>query len=118
MAAAKYNIVLEQGVDYSLEITLKDSNNLAIDLTDNTFESRIRRSPETDAIKLNSTPIQFTATITNASAGQVTFTLSDDKTAALPGDNLIYDIFRTDSSGAKFRDLEGEIEVIERITYE
>ena len=31
-------------------------------------------------------------------------------------DNLIYDIFRTDSAGNKYRDLEGEIEVIERIT--
>ena len=116
MAAAKHNIVLEQGVDFSLEITLKHSDGTAINLSGSSFTSKIRRSPETDAIQLSGADISFTVNITNAGAGQVTFSLSDEQTAALPGDNLIYDIFRTSSGGTKFRDLEGEIEVIERIT--
>jgi len=116
MAAAKHNIVLEQGVDFSLEITLKHSDGTAINLSGATFTSKIRRSPETDAIQRSGSDISFTVNITNASGGQVTFSLSDLDTAALPGDNLIYDIFRTDSAGVKYRDLEGDIEVIERIT--
>lgn len=116
MAAARHNLVIEQGVDFSLEVTLTDSTGSAINLTNMTFSSKIKRSPETDPIKLNNTAISFTVNITNASGGEVTFSLTDEKTAALPGDNLIYDIFRTDSAGNKYRDLEGEIEVIERIT--
>ena len=116
MAAAKHNLVIEQGIDFSLEITLKDSSGSAINLTNQTFTSKIRRSPETDAIQQGGSDISFAVNITNASAGQVTFSLTDVKTAALPGDDLIYDIFRTDNSGTKFRDLEGKIEVIERIT--
>ncbi len=118
MAAAKYNITIEQGVDFTLEVTLTNSSGAAIDITSHTFESRIRRSPETDAIQSGGSPIQFTANNSvNPSGGEVTFSLTDVQTAALPGDNLIYDIFRTDTSGTKFRDLEGEIEVIERVTY-
>lgn len=116
MAAARHNLVIEQGVDFSLEVTLTDSTGSAINLTNMTFSSNIRRSPETDPIKLNNTPIDFTDTGKNSS-GEVTFSLTAAETAALPGDSLIYDIFRTDSAGNKYRDLEGEIEVIERITY-
>ena len=33
MAAGKYNIVIEQGATYQVEIQYKDSNNLPIDLS-------------------------------------------------------------------------------------
>ena len=59
MAAAKHNLVIEQGVDFTLEVTLTDSSGSAINLTNATFTSNIRRSPETDAIKLGNTPITF-----------------------------------------------------------
>jgi len=116
MAAAKHNLVIEQGVDFTLEVTLTDSSGAAINVSDDTFSSRIRRSPETDAIQLSGSPIDFTTSGQNAS-GEVTFSLTAAETAALPGDNLIYDIFRTDELGNVTRDLEGEIEVIERVTY-
>jgi hypothetical protein len=116
MAAAKHNLVIEQGVDFVLEVTLTDSSGAAINVSDDTFTSRIRRSPETDAIQLSNTPIDFTPSGQN-SLGEVTFKLTAAETAALPGDNLIYDIFRTDELGNITRDLEGEIEVIERVTY-
>ena len=114
MAAAKHNLVIEQGVDFSLEITIKNANGAGIDLTSSTFTSKIRRSPETDAIQYSGSYMQFIAS-NKTNSGGVTFTLTAAKTAVLPGDNLIYDIFRT-TSGSQFRDLEGEIEVIERIT--
>lgn len=116
MAAAKHNLVIEQGVDFTLEVTLTDSSGTAIDVSDDTFSSKIRRSPETDAIQLNSVDIDFTPS-GQSSSGEVTFSLTAAETAALPGDNLIYDIFRTDELGNVTRDLEGEIEVIERVTY-
>lgn len=115
MAAAKHNLVIEQGVDFSLEITLKNADGTAIDLTNSTFTSKIRRSPETDAIQYSGSDMQFVDS-NKTNAGGVTFTLIAAKTAVLPGDNLIYDIFRT-TNGSQFRDLEGEIEVIERVTY-
>lgn len=116
MAAAKHNLVIEQGVDFTLEVTLTDSSGTAIDVSDDTFSSRIRRSPETDAIKLDNVAIDFTPSGQNAS-GEVTFSLTAAETAALPGDNLIYDIFRTDELGNVTKDLEGQIQVIERVTY-
>jgi hypothetical protein len=42
MAAAKHNLVIEQGVDFTLEVTLTDSSGAAIDVSDDTFSSRIR----------------------------------------------------------------------------
>tara|TARA_R100001460_G_scaffold40890_2_gene76292 strand:+ start:94 stop:444 length:351 start_codon:yes stop_codon:yes gene_type:complete len=116
MAAAKHNLVIEQGVDFTLEVTLTDSSGSAINLTNATFTSNIRRSPETDAIKLGNTPITFAKSGNNLANGEVVFTLTEAQTAALPGDNLIYDIFRTIGNETT-RDLEGEIEVIERVTY-
>ena len=117
MAAAKHNLVIEQGVDFTLEVTLTDSAGSAIDLSSATFTSKIRRSPGTSAIQSGGSDIEFTASGNNLANGEVTFSLTETQTADLPGDNLIYDIFRTIGSDTT-RDLEGEIEVIERVTYE
>jgi hypothetical protein len=116
MAAAKHNIVIEQGVDFSLEVTLTNAAGTAINLTNATFTSKIRRSPETDAIAISGTPITFAKSGNNLANGEVVFSLTEAQTAALPGDNLIYDIFRAIGSETT-RDLEGNIEVIERVTY-
>jgi hypothetical protein len=114
MAAAKHNIVIEQGVDFSLEVTLTNAAGTAINLTNATFTSKI--SPETDAIAISGTPITFAKSGNNLANGEVVFSLTEAQTAALPGDNLIYDIFRAIGSETT-RDLEGNIEVIERVTY-
>tara|TARA_B100000214_G_scaffold108863_2_gene76790 strand:+ start:3290 stop:3658 length:369 start_codon:yes stop_codon:yes gene_type:complete len=119
MAAAKHNITIEQGADFEMTITLKDSNGTAIDVSANTisFLSHIKRSPETDPIKDGSNnPIQLVGT-KQGGTGVVKFTIAAANTALLPGDNLYYDIFRKNTVGPVFeKDLEGKITVIERVT--
>ena len=113
MMAKKYK---NRGKDDSNYAINQHSAGSAIDLSSATFTSKIRRSPETSAIQSGGSDIEFTASGNNLANGEVTFSLTETETADLPGDNLIYDIFRTIGSDTT-RDLEGEIEVIERVTY-
>ena len=120
MAAAKHNITIEQGADFEMTVTLKDANGTAINVSANTisFFSKIKRSPETDTIKdTGNADIAFTATKTDGANGVVKFTIEEDKTAQLPGDNLYYDIFRKNTANDSYvKDLEGKITVVERIS--
>jgi hypothetical protein len=88
MSAGAYDIEVEQGVDRTIAITLKDqATGNAIDVTGWTFQMQIRE-------KFSSTTILYspTITITNAAAGQIAITLTNTATAALPVKALVYDL--------------------------
>ena len=118
MAAAKYNITIEQGADFEMTVTLTDANGTAIDISAGTitFISKIRRSPETDTIQSGGSDIEFQYTKTDGANGEVKFYIEEEKTRDLPGDNLYYDIYRKNTADDSYvRDLEGKITVIESI---
>jgi hypothetical protein len=98
MAAAKYNITVEQGATFNLLLTIKSPGvtPTPIDITTWLFAGQIRKSP-TDATVL----ADFTFTIQNqiSNTGEVLVSLTDADTSAIPADgpitNLVYDIEAT-----------------------
>lgn len=131
MAAAKHNIIIEQGVDFDLEIQLKNSDGTAIDLSGYNagisdsqpyFLAKIKRTPETaEIIRFSTTKMAVESGDTPSSGsdgrtGRVKLSLTDTQTLTLTNTAYVYDLYRTDSAGNWFRDLEGDIEVIEAIS--
>lgn len=96
MAAAKYNITVEQGSHFNLVLTIKDPTPTPIDISTWTFSGQIRKSPS-DATAL----ADFTFTIQNqiTNTGEVWVSLTDVETSAIPAEcpstNLVYDIEAT-----------------------
>lgn len=144
MAAAKYNIIIEQGTDFALDIQLKNADGSEINLHTGTtavtidgngdsarLKAFIKRTPETDNINDGAgspTDISFKfeklAVIDDdiaetsaaiGSSGRLRLKMTDSLTKLLPPDNLQYDLFRSDGT-SWFKDLEGKITIIEQIT--
>ena len=131
MAAAKHNIVIEQGVDFDLEIQLKNADGTVIDLSGYNagisdsqphFLAKIKRTPERDEVVRFTTTkmgVESGDTPSSGSAGRtgrVRLSLTDTQTLTLTNTSYVYDLYRRDSAGNWFRDLEGEIEVIEGVS--
>ena len=109
MAAAKYNITIEQGATFSLKLTIKSPGvtPTPIDITSWAFAGQVRSSALSSTILAT-----FTFTILNqiTNTGEVLVTLSETETAAIPAtcstSNFAYDIEAT-VSGAVKRLLQG-----------
>tara|TARA_R100000742_G_C4273158_1_gene92632 strand:+ start:205 stop:609 length:405 start_codon:yes stop_codon:yes gene_type:complete len=133
MAAAKHNIEIEQGIDFSLEIQLKDAAGGVIDLsgynggsstTAPHFLAKIKRSPEvsteaavftTDLLAVdtdNDTPNSGA----DGRTGRVALKLTAANTLALTNTSYVYDLYRKDSANKWHRDLEGTVTVIEGVS--
>jgi len=139
MAAAKYDITIEQGADFALDIQLKNSDGSEINLHTGTtsvsidsngvsskLKAAIKRTPETDDISDGSNGIGFKfeklAVVTGdinsgaiGSSGRLRLKMTDSLTKLLPPDDLQYDLFRSDGT-SWFKDLQGSITVIEQVT--
>jgi hypothetical protein len=88
-SADKYTIKITQGDDWNYPLTFSTrlvGVKTPIDLTNATIIGTVRPT------YTSGTPVSMTTTITNASAGQVTFSLTDTQTNSLPTGNLVYDI--------------------------
>jgi DUF4097 and DUF4098 domain-containing protein YvlB len=112
--AYAYNIRIQQGTDWSLDVTLLDSNGNAVNLTGATFKGQIRDTFAPKGTKL----ADFTITIVNASAGSLTInspntTNDSTKITATAG---VYDIEMTDSSAKISRILQGTVEFLPEVT--
>lgn len=79
MAAGRYDFTIEQGATLTRSVTWQDSTGAAIDLTAYTISGKIKRKTS-DAQAL----VALTITVTNAAAGQFTFSLTAAQTALLP----------------------------------
>ena len=86
MAAGKYNITIDQGSDFSIQLTVKESG-VTKNLTG--FSARAPLRPTQTATPLSAT---FTCAITNASGGILTMSLAHSTTAGLSGGKYTYDL--------------------------
>lgn len=87
MAAAKYNLTIEQGASFVKSVTIKDATTgLARDLTGYTARGQIRAT-YADAVPLAT----FSFTTLNSS-GTFVFQLTSAITAALDFETAVYDI--------------------------
>ena len=104
------NIFIDQGADFTTTVTVSDANGDAVSLVGYSAAAQIRKSHS------SSTSTAFTASISNASGGEITITLSDTQTAALEAGRYLYDVLITASGGDKTRVVEGQVTVNPSVT--
>jgi len=104
------NIFIDQGATFTTTVTVTDANGDAVSLVGYSVAAQIRKS------FLSSTATAFTATISNASAGEITISLSPTQTAALEAGRFVYDVLITASGGTKTRVVEGQVTVNPSVT--
>ena len=110
MAAGVHNIEITKGTDYALSVTLKDSGGSAINVSNYTFKSEIRKKASVAA------SATFTITKTNASSGIIQLALTDAQTRALPIGKLKYDLVANNGSGDYTQYIKGNVIVVDTIT--
>lgn len=81
MAAAKFNINIEQGATFELNCTMRDSNNALVDLTGWTFSGKIKETLASQNAVAN---FSFTIANQGTDPGEFLISLSAAVTAAIP----------------------------------
>jgi|TARA_R110000851_G_scaffold230776_1_gene383575 hypothetical protein len=111
MAAGTYDIVVDQGSDFSMEIAISTDGS-ATAIATHTARAQLRPSP-TSTTKT----ADFTCTITDASGGKLTMALSNSTTAAIAAGKYYYDIELVNTSNSVVtRLLQGVARVTPEVT--
>ena len=104
------NIFIDQGATFTTTVTVTDSSGSAVNLSGYSVAAQIRKT------FLSASATAFTASISNASSGEITISLSPTQTAALEAGRFVYDVVITGSGGTKTRVVEGQVTVNPSVT--
>ena len=104
------NIFIDQGATFTTTVTVSDANGDAVNLAGYSVAAQIRKT------FLSSSATAFTASISNASAGEITISLTDSQTTSLESGRYVYDVLITASGGTKTRVVEGQVTVNPSVT--
>lgn len=86
MAAGTYDIVIDQGSDFSTQVVV-EQNDSAVVLSNHSVRGQLRPTPTSSSLTAT-----FTCNITDASNGTFKFELSNSTTAAIDAGKYYYDI--------------------------
>lgn len=107
MAAAKYDIEIEQGATFQKLARLRDAAGELIDLTDYTAKMQIRLKKESAAAVIS---LDETDGLTlGGAAGTIQIEIPAASTAELTKRNYVYDLFITSEAGIATKVLEGNV---------
>lgn len=110
MAAGIYNLAVEQGVDLSLQVTVKDAAGVTYGLTGSSAAAQIRDD-------YNGTLLASFACVTaTGTTGVLSMSLSAVSAAAVPLSGGKWDLLLTTSAGTKVRLLAGSVTVSGEVT--
>jgi hypothetical protein len=124
MAAGTYDILIEQGATFSIILSLKDENFVAIDLTGLTFRGYIKKA-FTDTAREAEFNFELLNQNDAATKGKVKVSLTPAQTAAMTtnatGTNraittMVYDIESQSVLGEVTRWLQGEAKISPEVT--
>ena len=104
------NIFIDQGATFTTTVTVSNANGDAVNLSGYSVAAQIRKT------FLSSSATAFTASISNASSGEITISLTDTQTTALEAGRFVYDVLITASGGTKTRVVEGQVTVNPSVT--
>jgi len=110
MSAGTYNFTIEQGTTFSRVLTLQE-NGSAMNLTGYSVASQMRSTHDSSTVVAT-----FSGSVTNASSGQITLSLTNSQTSAIDEAIYVYDVEITSGAGAVTRILEGNITVTPEVT--
>jgi hypothetical protein len=86
MAAGKYDIVIDQGSGFGLDLTVQESGS-AKDLSDYSVRGQVRPTVTSDTLTAS-----FIGTVTNAADGKINISLAPSITAAMSAGKYFYDV--------------------------
>ena len=101
---------LDQGTDYNIFIDLTNNDGTTINCAGYSFAMTMRKS------YYSTTATDFTISITDAAAGQITMTMNSAKTGNVTPGRYVYDVLIKDSANTVTRVLEGIINVNPQVT--
>jgi|TARA_R110002074_G_scaffold1229_3_gene7367 hypothetical protein len=111
MSAGTYNLVVDQGSSFALDLIIKQSG-AALNLTNYTGRGQLRTSHSA-----GSTAASFTVTKTNASGGALKIELSPATTAGLAAGQYVYDLeIYTANNAIVKRILQGDLTLTPEVT--
>lgn len=113
--ASTYDIVVDQGSDYSLPFKFKDAEGTVKDLTGCTARMQLRRTPQADAVADELTTENDRIEV-DATAGTVTVIFPHAVTSALDAGRYAYDLELIDADGDVTRVLEGAVILRQEVT--
>ena len=108
--SGKLDLIIEQGATFTRTITIKDTNDTAIDISTDTFAGQVRKRHQSATAEAT-----FSFSITNGAGGEVTATISATDTAAMDAGDFVYDIEWTSGSTVT-RLMEGVATVTPEVT--
>ena len=107
--ATKANLVIDQGSTFSADLSLKDENGDALNLSGYIANSQIRKwYTSTNAAAVFSTSI-------NTDSGSITLSLTANQTSNLVAGRYVYDVEIADNIGVS-RIVEGIVTVTPQVT--
>ena len=109
MAAGKYDIVIDQGSDFAIEVQIQQ-NSANVNLSTHSARAQLRPTP-TSSTKT----ADFTCSIVNASQGKIKMSLGNTVTANISYGKYYYDLELVNSSDSSVTRL---IEGVARVTPE
>ena len=109
MAAGKYDIVIDQGSDFAIEVQIQQ-NSANVNLSTHSARAQLRPTP-TSSTKT----ADFTCSIVNASQGKIKMSLGNSVTANISNGKYYYDLELVNSSDSSVTRL---IEGVARVTPE
>ena len=109
MAAGTYDIVIDQGSDFSIQIAISEDGT-AIPIATHTARAQLRPSP-TSSTKT----ADFTCTVIDASGGKINMQLSNSVTAAIASGKYYYDLELVNTSNSTVTSL---LQGVARVTPE
>ena len=105
-----YDFTLQRRADHSFDINLKDGNNANENLTGKTILSQIWNESRTTKLA------DATITVTSASGGDITWSVTDTQTTNMTDNTYRYDILKIEANGDREFFIEGRIFMSEGYT--
>ena len=110
--AAFVELFIDQGTTFNNVINLTDDlTNASINTTNYTVTSQLRRSYYSANAAAN-----ITCTITNASNGEITLSMTAGQTANIKPGRYVFDVKTADENNVVSRVLEGIINILPQVT--
>lgn len=112
MAAATYNLVIDQGSDFTIDLVVKEQGSVK-NLTNYSARAQLRTKKDASGDAAAS----FTCTVTNATAGAITMELPNSTSSGIAAGRYYYDleIFTASDTVVK-RLLQGEVTLNQEVT--
>ena len=103
MAASPLNLTIEQGADFELTITVRNKNNVPLNLLSYSAESELRKHYSSTS----STP--FTITFVDRQNGRISLSMPHGTTQTLSEGRYVYDIVLTSPNQLRTRVIQGTV---------